>query len=95
MEMPNVTPPTTTLQALRRNFDVPRILRWRTTVYFGATNDNLDELKALTASQACGVKVFMETLPEICWWTMNRCWKVFRQRTCLVATHASIPDNKA
>ena len=27
--------------------------------YFGATNDNLDEIKCLDPKQSCGVKVFM------------------------------------
>ena len=60
MEMPNVTPPTTTRQALREKFQrASRSSLANHSFYFGATNDNLDELKALTASQACGVKVFM------------------------------------
>ncbi|HIG0274283.1 TPA: amidohydrolase family protein, partial [Klebsiella aerogenes] len=60
MEMPNVTPPTTTLQALREKFQrASHSSLANYSFYFGATNDNLDELKALTASQACGVKVFM------------------------------------
>lgn len=60
MEMPNVTPPTTTRQALREKFQrASRSSLANYSFYFGATNDNLDELKALTPAEACGVKVFM------------------------------------
>ncbi|STT79494.1 dihydroorotase [Klebsiella pneumoniae] len=89
MEMPNVTPPTTTLQALREKFQrASHSSLANYSFYFGATNDNLDELKALTASQACGVKVFMgastgnmlvddEQILE----------SIFANAPCLVATH--------
>ncbi|QJN86350.1 dihydroorotase [Klebsiella pneumoniae] len=89
MEMPNVTPPTTTLQALREQFQrASHSSLANYSFYFGATNDNLDELKALTASQACGVKVFMgastgnmlvddEQILE----------SIFANAPCLVATH--------
>ncbi len=97
MEMPNVTPPTTTRQALREKFQrASRSSLANHSFYFGATNDNLDELKALTASQACGVKVFMGLLPGICWWTMNRCWKVFSLMPLSCGnTLRAYPDNKA
>lgn len=92
MEMPNVTPPTTTRQALREISACLAFFAGEPQFYFGATNDNLDELKALTASQACGVKVFMGLLPGICWWTMNRCWKVFSLMPLVLWQHiASIP----
>ncbi len=60
MEMPNVSPPTTTRQALREKFHIAAENAWANySFWFGATNDNLDELRALGANDACGVKVFM------------------------------------
>lgn len=60
MEMPNVIPPTTTRQALRNKFQLASQHSWANySFWFGATNDNLDELCALQANESCGVKVFM------------------------------------
>lgn len=60
MEMPNVSPPTTTRQALAGKFQrAAECSLANYSFYFGATNDNLEELKALPADAACGVKVFM------------------------------------
>ena len=60
MDMPNVNPQTTTRQALADKY---RIAENRCTVnygfYFGATNGNLEEVKALEVDEACGIKAFM------------------------------------
>ncbi len=58
--MPNVNPQTTTRQALKDKY---RIAEDRCTAnygfYFGATNGNIEELKALEVGEACGIKAFM------------------------------------
>lgn len=60
MEMPNVSPPTTTRQALEDKFQRASQHSYANySFWFGATNDNIDELRALRADEACGVKVFM------------------------------------
>ena len=60
MDMPNVKPQTTTRKALKEKY---RIANDRCTAnygfYFGATNGNLEELKALDVGEACGIKAFM------------------------------------
>ena len=60
MEMPNTAPPTTDRQALA---DKRRRAQGRCysnyAFYLGATNDNLEEIRRVTRSEACGVKVFM------------------------------------
>jgi len=60
MDMPNVNPQTTTRQALKDKY---RIAEDRCTAnygfYFGATNGNIEELKALEVGEACGIKAFM------------------------------------
>ncbi|HHB9779246.1 amidohydrolase family protein [Klebsiella pneumoniae] len=89
MEMPNVTPPTTTRQALREKFQrASRSSLANHSFYFGATNDNLDELKALTASQACGVKVFMgASTGNMLVDDEQVLESIFANAPCLVATH--------
>lgn len=60
MDMPNVNPQTTTRAALADKY---AIAEGRCTAnygfYLGATNGNIDEIKALEVGEACGVKAFM------------------------------------
>jgi len=89
MDMPNTNPQTVTLEALEAKY---RLAADRSlanySFYLGATNDNLDQIRALAPDQTCGIKVFMgastgnmlvdreETLRAI-----------FRDAPVLVATH--------
>jgi dihydroorotase len=89
MEMPNCNPPTITPEALA---DKSTIAAEKSLAnhafYFGASNDNIEHIKALDPRSACGVKVFMgastgnmlvdnpETLEQI-----------FRHSPVLIATH--------
>ncbi|OAJ35084.1 dihydroorotase [Piscirickettsia salmonis] len=60
MEMPNVSPPTTTIQALRDKFNhAANRFSTNYSFYLGTTNDNLEQIKQLNPNEACGVKVFM------------------------------------
>ena len=60
MDMPNVNPQTTTRAALADKY---AIAAGRCTgnygFYLGATNSNIDEVKALQVGEACGIKAFM------------------------------------
>jgi len=60
MDMPNVNPQTTTRAALKDKYGVAED---RCTAnygfYFGATNGNIEEVKALQVGEACGIKAFM------------------------------------
>ncbi len=60
MDMPNVNPQTTTREALAAKYE---LARGRCTAnygfYLGATNRNIDEIRALELNDACGIKVFM------------------------------------
>jgi dihydroorotase len=60
MDMPNVNPLTTTRQALADKY---RMAANRCTgnygFYLGATNSNIEEIKALQVGEACGIKAFM------------------------------------
>ena len=60
MEMPNCTPQTITAPALLdKHARAARHSRANYAFYFGATNDNLEAIKAVDVTKACGVKVFM------------------------------------
>ncbi|MGL5949426.1 MAG: dihydroorotase [Aeromonas sp.] len=60
MEMPNVNPATTTLEALEAKFALAaNNSAANYSFYLGATNDNLSEIQRLDPAQCCGVKVFM------------------------------------
>ena len=60
MDMPNVSPQTTTREALADKY---RMATRRCTAnygfYLGASNRNIEEIKALRQGEACGIKVFM------------------------------------
>ena len=60
MEMPNVKPPTTSRAAVADKYErAAGRARANYAFYLGATNDNLEELRAITPAEACGIKVFM------------------------------------
>ena len=60
MEMPNVSPPTTDRAALAAKYArAAGRARANYAFYFGATNDNIDEIRALRPGEACGIKCFM------------------------------------
>ncbi len=89
MDMPNTNPNTVTLDALEAKYQIAAessVANY--AFYLGASNDNIDVIRALDPQQACGIKVFMgastgnmlvdreETLEQI-----------FRDAPVLVATH--------
>lgn len=60
MEMPNCIPQTTTHQNLVAKHERAQHCSLANYgFYFGATNDNLEEIKRVDSKLACGVKVFM------------------------------------
>ncbi|MDA0150108.1 dihydroorotase [Vibrio sp. LaRot3] len=60
MEMPNVAPATTTIEALENKFAIASESSYANySFYLGATEDNLDQIKRLDPEKHCGVKVFM------------------------------------
>ena len=60
MEMPNCTPQTITMDALLdKHVRAAHHSLANYAFYFGATNDNLEAIKTVDVSKACGVKVFM------------------------------------
>ena len=60
MEMPNSNPQTTNAEALQRKYDRAAKHSFANYgFYLGATNDNLEDIKSIDPSSACGIKVFM------------------------------------
>jgi dihydroorotase len=60
MDMPNVKPATTNRRALAHKYaSAAGRARANYAFYFGATNDNIEEIRRLDAGETCGVKVFM------------------------------------
>ena len=60
MDMPNCIPPTTTLETLEEKYALAEEKsRINYSFYIGATNDNLDVIKAVDPTRVPGVKVFM------------------------------------
>ncbi|WP_373017406.1 dihydroorotase [Thiomicrorhabdus sp.] len=60
MDMPNVKPTTTTIENLEAKYQIGAQKSWvNYSFYFGATNDNIEELKKVNPRNVCGVKVFM------------------------------------
>ena len=60
MEMPNVVPPTTDMEAIKQKISIAQSTSFANfSFYIGATNDNITDLLALDDQLVCGVKVFM------------------------------------
>ena len=60
MEMPNTSPPTTTVESLaEKRARAQGRSHANFAFYLGATNDNLEEIRRVTRDDACGIKVFM------------------------------------
>ncbi len=60
MDMPNVSPPTLTVDMLRDKYGIAaKRARANYAFYMGTSNDNLEEIKRLPKDLACGIKVFM------------------------------------
>ncbi|MEE4021693.1 dihydroorotase [Gordonia sp. PKS22-38] len=60
MEMPNTTPPTTSLEAVADKYSrAQRSSLANFAFYLGATNDNIEAIRRFTHQHGCGVKVFM------------------------------------
>ena len=59
-DMPNTVPQTTTVEAYEdknKHFAAHSLANF--AIFFGATNDNLEDIKALDPQTTCGVKLFM------------------------------------
>ena len=101
MDMPNVNPQTTTRQALAEKY---AMAEGRCTAnygfYLGATNRNIEEIKALGVGEACGIKVFMgASTGDMLVDDQSVLERIFQYAPVMVVTHCEhspmIWDNEA
>jgi dihydroorotase len=89
MEMPNTVPPTVTLEALENKYAVAAeksLVNY--AFYLGATNDNLDVIRALQPGQAAGIKIFMgASTGNMLVDNEQTLAGIFRDAPALIATH--------
>ncbi|WP_258224334.1 amidohydrolase family protein, partial [Aeromonas sp. HMWF017] len=89
MEMPNVNPQTTTLDALEAKYQIAAnssVANY--SFYLGATNDNLAEIKRLDPKQSCGVKVFMgSSTGNMLVDNQETLAAIFRESPVMIVTH--------
>ena len=89
MDMPNCNPQTTTLEALNNKFaDAATKCIVNYSFYFGATNNNVDQLCKLDKTHVCGVKLFMgASTGNMLVDRMESLRKIFSEAGMLIATH--------
>ena len=89
MEMPNTIPPTVTLSALEDKYAIAAHKSLANyAFYLGATNDNLDVIRALPPGAACGVKIFMgASTGNMLVDNESTLAGIFRDAPTLIATH--------
>ena len=89
MDMPNTNPQTTTLEALENKFQdaaTKSIVNY--SFYFGATNNNADDLAKLDKKHVCGVKLFMgSSTGNMLVDRMETLKNIFANAGMLIATH--------
>ena len=101
MDMPNVSPQTTTREALADKYAAAKgRARANYAFYLGATNRNIEEIKALEVSEACGIKVFMgASTGDMLVDAQDALTEVFAKAPVIIVTHCehspTIRDNEA
>ncbi len=89
MEMPNSKPPTTNREQLEWKYArAAETSAANFGFYFGATNDNIEAIRALDPAMACGVKVFMgASTGNMLVDNESTLAAIFRDCPILIATH--------
>ena len=89
MEMPNVNPSTTTIEALEQKYAIAADRSQANyAFYLGATEDNLEQIKLLDPKRHCGVKVFMgASTGDLLVENPQALEAIFRDSPVLIVTH--------
>ena len=89
MEMPNVKPPTLDMAALKEKRALAHSKSYANyAFYMGASNENIDVIKTMDTSLACGVKVFMgASTGNLLVDNEAALEAIFRECPILIATH--------
>jgi len=101
MDMPNVNPQTTNREALADKYKMAEgRCRANYGFYFGATNRNIEEIKALQVGESCGIKAFMgASTGDMLVDNPEALDKLFEHAPVIVVTHCehspTIRDNEA
>lgn len=89
MDMPNVIPQTTTMEALEDKFRLgaeKSLINY--SFYFGATNNNTDLISRLDPHRVCGVKLFMgSSTGDMLVDRMETLKRIFGSTDLLIAAH--------
>lgn len=89
MEMPNTSPPATSIEELEKKYDrAAEVSMANYSFYLGATNDNIDVIKSLDPTRICGVKVFMgSSTGNMLVDDRESLEQIFAESPTLIATH--------
>ncbi|MCK4922933.1 MAG: dihydroorotase [Bacteroidales bacterium] len=89
MEMPNTIPQAVTIEELNKKFEIASnssLVNY--SFYFGATNDNISEIKKIDPSATCGLKVFMgSSTGNMLVDNRKSLEAIFAESPVLIATH--------
>lgn len=89
MEMPNTSPPATTVELLEEKYERANKRSFANySFYMGASNDNLEEVLRVDYSKVCGIKVFMgSSTGNMLVDNALTLENLFRNASVLIATH--------
>ena len=89
MEMPNVSPATTSISALEHKYNLAADSSLANyAFYLGATEDNIEQIKLLDPTRHCGVKVFMgASTGDLLVENPTALEAIFRESPTLIVTH--------
>jgi dihydroorotase len=89
MEMPNTNPTTTTRIELENKLNLAKGRSWANyTFFFGARNDNLEEVLSVDPFQTCGIKIFMgSSTGNMLVDNLSTLEKIFSSTPLVIATH--------
>ncbi|MEN9511263.1 MAG: hypothetical protein RLZZ370_1082 [Bacteroidota bacterium] len=89
MEMPNVKPPSTTIELLEEKYAIAaRTATVNYSFFMGTTNENFEELMKVDPANICGIKIFMgSSTGNMLVDNMEVLERIFAHTPMLIATH--------
>ncbi|MCH7401256.1 dihydroorotase [Belliella kenyensis] len=90
MEMPNTVPQSTTLELLEEKYKIASEKSLANySFYFGATNDNIEEILKVDPANVCGIKVFQgSSTGDMLVDNQESLERIFAECKLLIATHS-------
>lgn len=94
MEMPNTDPQTVTIELLEEKFTIAKEKSLANySFFFGATNDNIEEILKVDPENVCGIKVFQgSSTGNMLVDNQESLERIFRECKLLIATHSENDD---